>query len=132
VFLFYQKIYIICLQLNIWKFFNIDLLIADDSTKHPLGTTHDVMVELHMTFAPVDFVIMDMGGKSNHHIMLGRPFLRTTGEVIDSKEGNVKFQFPHKKFMENFLGRRMCHQNTSVHLITLKIETCMKRLDIWL
>jgi hypothetical protein len=64
VFLFYQKIYIICLQLNIWNFFNIDLLIADDSTKHPLGTTHDVMVELHMTFAPVDFVIMDMGEKA--------------------------------------------------------------------
>ena len=51
------------------------------------------MVELHMTFVPIDFVIMDMGNKSSSPIILGRPFLHTTLAIIDSKEGNVKFQF---------------------------------------
>ena len=60
------------------------------------------MVELHMTFVPVDFLIMDMGNKTSSPIILGRPFLRTTGAIIDSKEGNVKFQFSHKKCMEHF------------------------------
>ena len=60
------------------------------------------MVELHMTFVPIDFIVMDMGSKTSSPIILGRPFLRTTGAVIDSKEGNVKFQFPHKNCMEHF------------------------------
>ena len=85
---------------------SIELSLADDSIKYALGKVSDVMVELHMTFVPVDFVIMDMGNKTSSHIILGRHFLRTTGAIIDSKEGNVKFQFPHKKCMEHFPRKR--------------------------
>lgn len=81
---------------------SIDLLLADDSTKHALGKIKDIMVELHMTFMPVDFIVMDMGSNTSSPIILGSPFLKTTGVVIDAKEGNVKFQFPHKKCMEHF------------------------------
>ena len=70
---------------------NIDLQLADCSTKHALGRVNDVMIELHMAFVPVDFIIMDMENKSPWPIILGRPFLRTTGAIIDSREGNVKF-----------------------------------------
>jgi hypothetical protein len=63
----------------------IDLLLVDGSTKHALGRINDVMIELHMNLVPVDFNIMDMNTSSP--IILGRPFLRTTGAVIDSKEG---------------------------------------------
>jgi hypothetical protein len=45
---------------------------------------------------------MDMGRNTSSPIILGRPFLRTTRAIIYSNEGNVKFQFPHKNFMENF------------------------------
>ena len=90
------------LELKSMEKCEIDLLLADDSTKHALGKVKDVMVELHMTFVPVDFIVMDMGSKTSSPIILGRPFLRTTGAIIDSKEGNVKFQFPHKKVMEHF------------------------------
>ena len=53
---------------------NIDLLLADDSTKYALGRVDNVMVELHMTFVSVDFIIMDKGSKSSNSIILGRPF----------------------------------------------------------
>jgi hypothetical protein len=86
---------------------DIDLLLADDSIKHALGRINDVMIELHMTFVPVDFIIMDMRSNISSPIILGRPFLRTIGAVIDSKEGNVKFQFPHKKCMEHFLRKKV-------------------------
>ena len=55
-----------------------------------------------MLFRSVDFLIMDMENKTSSPIILGRPFLRTTGAIIDLKEGNVKFQFPHKKCIEHF------------------------------
>ena len=35
-----------------------------------LGKLSDVMVELHMTFVPVDFLIMDMGNKTSSPIIL--------------------------------------------------------------
>jgi hypothetical protein len=85
---------------------SIDLLIATDSIKHALGKVSNVMVELHMTFVPMDFIIRDMGSKTSSPIILGRPFLCTTGAIIDSKEGNVKFQFPYKKCMEHFPRKR--------------------------
>ena len=85
---------------------SIDLALADDSIKPALGTVSDVMVELHMTFVSVDFLIMDMGNKTSSPIILGRPFLRTIDTIIDSKEGNVKFQFPHKNCNEHFPRKR--------------------------
>jgi hypothetical protein len=39
-------------------------------------------------------------------IILGRPFLRTVGAIIDMKEGTIKYQFPLKKGMEHFPRRR--------------------------
>jgi hypothetical protein len=86
---------------------DIHLLLADDSTKHALGRTNDVMIELHITFVPLDFIIMDMRSNTSSPIILGRPFLRTTGAVIDSKEGNVKFQFSQKKCMEHFPRKKV-------------------------
>jgi hypothetical protein len=53
---------------------SIDLQLADDSIKHALGNVSNVMVELHMTFVPVDFIIMYMGNKTSSPIILGRPF----------------------------------------------------------
>jgi hypothetical protein len=55
-----------------------------------------------MTYVHVDFIVMDMGSNTSSPIILGRPIFTTTGAIIDSKEGNVKFQFPHKKCMEHF------------------------------
>ena len=93
------------LEIDVMQRCNIDLLLADDSTKHALGRVDNVMVELHMTSVPVDFIVMDMGSNSSSPIILGRPFLRTTCAIIDSKEG-VKFQFQHKKCMEHFPSKK--------------------------
>ena len=40
-------------------------------------------------------------------IILGRPFLRTVGAIIDMKEGTIKFQFPLKKGMEHFPRKKI-------------------------
>jgi hypothetical protein len=86
---------------------DIDLLLADDSTKHALGRIDNVLIELHMNFVPVNFIIMDMRSNTSSPIILERPFLRTRGIIIDSKEGNMKYQFPHKKCMEHFPRKKM-------------------------
>ena len=40
-------------------------------------------------------------------IILGRPFLRTVGAIIDMKEGIIRFQFSLKKGMEHFPRKKM-------------------------
>jgi hypothetical protein len=39
-------------------------------------------------------------------IILGRPFLRTVGAIIDMREGTIKYQFPLKKGMKHFPRKR--------------------------
>jgi hypothetical protein len=39
-------------------------------------------------------------------IILGIPFLRTIGAIIDMKEGTIKYYFPLKKGMEHFPRKR--------------------------
>jgi hypothetical protein len=70
---------------------NIDLLLADSSTKQALDRVDNVMVELYMIFFLVDFVTMGMESHSPCHIIVGRPFLRTAWAIIDAKEWNVRF-----------------------------------------
>jgi hypothetical protein len=55
---------------------------------------------------PDDFLILDIECNASCPIILGRPFLRTVGAIIDMKEGTTKYQFPLKKGMEHFPRNR--------------------------
>jgi hypothetical protein len=55
------------------------------------------MIKLQMNFVPIDFIVMDMRSNTLSPIIFGRLFFRTIGAIIDSKEGNVKFQLPLSK-----------------------------------
>src|SRR5437867_9441785 len=76
--------------------------LVDSSAKKPLGKIDDVLIIVNHKYVPVDFTIMDIEYEPPCPIILGRPFLRTVGVVIDMKEGTIKFQFPLKKGMEHF------------------------------
>src|ERR1041384_7307526 len=76
--------------------------LVDSSVKKPLGKIDDVLITVNDNYVPVDFTIMDIECERSCPIILGRPFLRTVGAVINMKEGTIKFQFPLKKGMEHF------------------------------
>src|ERR1041385_8242246 len=76
------------------------VLLVDSSVKKLLGKIDDVLIIVNDNYFPVDFIVMDTECEPLCPIILGRPFLRTVGAVIDMKEGNIKFQFPLKKGME--------------------------------
>ena len=50
----------------------------------------------------MDFIVLDIDCNPTCPIILGTPFLRTIGTIIDMKEGNIRFQFPLKKGMDHF------------------------------
>ena len=55
---------------------------------------------------PVDFIVLDIDYNPSFPIILGRPFLRTVGVIIDMKEGNIRFQFPLKRAWNTFQERK--------------------------
>src|SRR3954465_15039128 len=76
--------------------------LVDSFVKKPLGKIDDVLIIVNDNYVPVDFTIMDIECEPSCPIILGHPFLRTVGAIIDMKEGTIKFQFPLKKGMEHF------------------------------
>ena len=77
-----------------------------DANLHtPLGKIDDVLIMVNGNYVPIDFINMDLDFKLPCPIILGRPFLRTVGAIIDMRVGNIKFQFPLKKGWNISLGR---------------------------
>ena len=85
----------------------LDVFLVDNTMKKPLGRVDDVHIMVNNNFVPVVFVVLDIECNTSWAIVLGRPFLRTVGAIIDMKEGNIKYQFPLKKGMEHFPRKRM-------------------------
>src|ERR1041384_6969582 len=83
------------------------LSLVDSSIKKPLGKIEDVLIIVNDNYVPVDFTIIDIECEPSCPIILGRPFLRTVGAIIDMKEGTIEFQFPLKKGMEHFPSKKI-------------------------
>ncbi|XP_074283510.1 uncharacterized protein LOC141608058 [Silene latifolia] len=83
--------YSICKKLNMGQLniTNMTLQMADRSLQRPLGVLEDVPVRIGKYFIPVDFVILDMAKDVHIPIILGRPFLYTTGAIIDLGRGRL-------------------------------------------
>src|SRR3954471_14581291 len=81
--------------------------LVDTSLKKPLGKIDDVLIIVNENYVPANFIIIDIECEPLCPIILGRPFLRTVGAVIDMKERNIKFQFPLKKGMKQFPRKKI-------------------------
>jgi len=67
----------------------ISLQLADRSIKYPMGILEDVPIKVGDFYLPIDFMVLDMDEDCCTQIILGRPFLATTGCKIDVKEGRL-------------------------------------------
>jgi hypothetical protein len=86
---------------------HLNLHLADSTIKKPLGRINDVLILANINYVPIDFIVLDIDCNPSCPIILGRPFLRTIGAIIDMKEGNIRFQFPLNKGMEHFPRKRI-------------------------
>jgi hypothetical protein len=64
-----------------------DVPLADVAKKKPLGRINDVLIMVNNNLVPFDFLVLDVECNASCPIILGRPFLRTIGAIIDMKEG---------------------------------------------
>ncbi|XP_014524551.1 uncharacterized protein LOC106780756 [Vigna radiata var. radiata] len=68
---------------------NLSVMVADGSTKWPIGMVEDVIVRVeHLEFL-VDFIVMDMDTNERIPVILGRPFMRTAKLLMSIYEGRI-------------------------------------------
>jgi hypothetical protein len=73
------------------------LELGDNSIRYPLGIAEDVPVKVGHHFIPVDFVVLEMGEREKPPLILGRPFLKTVGAIIDAGKGEINFDINGEK-----------------------------------
>jgi predicted aspartyl protease len=83
-----------------------DVPFADVAKKKPLGRINDVLIMVNNNLVPIDFLVLGIECNASCPIILGRPFLKTVGAIIDMKEGTIENQFPLKKGMKHFPRKR--------------------------
>ena len=76
---------------------SLNLHLADSTIKKPMGRINDVLIVANRNYVALDFIVLDIDCNPTCPIILGRPFLRMIGAIINMKEGNIRFQFPLKK-----------------------------------
>jgi hypothetical protein len=88
------------------KNYYFDVPLADVAKKKPLEMINDVIIMVKNNLVSVDFLVLDVKCNASCPIILGRPFLKTVGAIIDMKEDTIKYQFPLKKGIEHFPRKR--------------------------
>ena len=86
---------------------SLNLHLADSTIKKPMGRINDVLIVANINLVPADFIVLNIDCNLSCPIILGRPFLRTIGAIIDMKEGNIRFEFPLKKGMVHFPRKKV-------------------------
>ncbi|KAI5016511.1 hypothetical protein ZWY2020_006362 [Hordeum vulgare] len=84
----------------------ISLQMADKSTAFPIGICEDVPIVVANTTILTYFVILDIPEDDAMAFILGRPFLNTTGAVIDCNKGNVIFHVNGNEHTVHFPKKR--------------------------
>ena len=59
------------------------LQLADSMVRYPARITEDILVKIQRYFILVDFIVLDMETTKESPLILGQPFLSTTGAQID-------------------------------------------------
>ena len=71
---------------------NLTVQLADCSTSQPVGILEDAIIQVGWFVIPYDFIIMDIDGDFQTHLILGRPFLAIARVVIDVQADTLSFQ----------------------------------------
>ncbi|XP_019175574.1 PREDICTED: uncharacterized protein LOC109170892 [Ipomoea nil] len=107
----------LCMKVNLGKPkpINLTLCMADQSTSTIVGILEDVPVCADKYFVPVNFIVIDAQENPEIPLILGRPFLVTTGALIDARKGTMIFHFGEDKVEFNaFEEKSSCNM---VHIM---------------
>jgi hypothetical protein len=88
------------------------LQLVDQSIQRLVGIAEDIPVRIRNSFIPMDFMVLEMDVYCQTPIILGRPFLSTTGATIDIAGRIIKLNISGKEETFTFKpnGTEQCNQ----------------------
>jgi hypothetical protein len=91
---------------------SLHLQLTDQSTRHPVGIAEDISVRIRNSFVHVDFVVLKMDICHQILLILGTPFLSTTGATIDVVARIIKLNISRKEETSTFKpnSTKKCNQ----------------------
>lgn len=94
-----------------------------------IGICEDVTVVVASILIQTAFLVLDMPEDDSLYIILGRPFLNTTGVVIDCTKGEVTLNVDGNQHivyvpMKNMNQNKYCPPSTRVMTITIGMFDC--------
>ncbi|XP_061372980.1 uncharacterized protein LOC133315391 [Gastrolobium bilobum] len=81
--------------------------LADRSTKQAYGIIEDILVKVDKFIIPVDFVILDIEENSTIPMIFGRPFLATSGALIDVPKGELILRVDGEQAIFKFFDKEV-------------------------
>jgi hypothetical protein len=76
-------------------------VLADQSLYYAKEILEDIYVRVGNSYVPVDFMVVETGGDEKSPIILGRPFLNTTGAIIYTNSAKICLNIKGKKESKN-------------------------------
>jgi len=84
---------------------NMRLQLVDHTICYPEGVLEEVVIRVGQSYVSVDFVVMETGVDEKAPIILGRPFLCTTKEIIYAEHAKIVLSIKDKKERFAFKNR---------------------------
>ncbi|GKE90523.1 reverse transcriptase domain-containing protein [Tanacetum coccineum] len=101
--------------------------LANRSVAYPSGIAEDVFVQVGKFMFPADFVVIDYDVDPGVHLILGRPFLRTTRALVDVHSEELTLSVGDEKLIFNVKSTSKYphkHGDESIHQIDIIDTTC--------
>jgi len=76
---------------------NIMPRLADQTLSFPKGILKNLYVRVGTLYAPADFVVIETDTDERAPIILGRPFLNTSGAIIYASAAKISFYIKGRK-----------------------------------
>ena len=113
--------------------------MADKSIAIPIGICEDVPVVVANATILTHFVILEMPEDDNMSIILARPFLNTTGAVLDCNKSNLTFHingnehtvhFPKNQFQVDGINAIEQSPTLTIGSFQLPLPTAKKKYEM--
>ncbi|XP_017972532.1 PREDICTED: uncharacterized protein LOC108661151 [Theobroma cacao] len=82
----------------------VTLQLVDRTIKHLVRIIEDVLLKVWHLYIPVDSIVLEIEDDVEILLILGRPFLATTGALIDVKNGKITFRVGEEEVIFNLFN----------------------------
>jgi len=107
------------------------LQFPDQTLSFPKGILKNHYVRVGTLYAPVDFVVIETGNDERAPVILGRPFLNTSGAVIYASAAKISFFIKGRKETFSFKNKTTQIPEQSRHEPRKRTNRRNRNKQVW-